>query len=289
VPFRINFIEDVAKLCSERLVEAGYAPQLRTSEDAINSYLSVRHRRVRPQRRRVHKAAYVVPPHLVAGEQKFVEKVEAGRDLWPHQSRKIEKLSVEDGMLNDYGIQHFHLGTKSDPKHHNLILGTRELLFAIVKEHDFYAIGIYDHTAWTRQALLDTVHATWPKLTESVTLHGVVGLAHHYNDADAAMLRDAGINVLSQRPDGSVQMGLGGGITLNGSSLAVQREVMKLQRHIVAVQSKVVDVFEQWAAGGQLADDSPIRISQVGEKFYAVSDPPIGKIEITNWLTIPPL
>ena len=291
---QIDFTHDVATRCIERLTEAGYTPAPADDEEAIYTYVSIRHRRVRPRPRTVHKAAYTVPAHLSAGEQQLLEKVVAGGDLWPHQSRKIGKLSVEDGMLNDYGLQHFHLGTTPDAKRPNLIAGTKELLFAVVKEDAFYAIGIYDHDAWTKQALLDVIHATWPELTEALTFKDgpgmkVLGLRHNYTDEQVATLRANGVNALQQRTDGKVQMGMGGGVALDGSSFAVRRKTDRLLDHIEELQIEVEVALAEEVRADRLPEDARVQVVWDGAKTFAVTDPPAVRVNISGRLEIPPL
>lgn len=290
----INFTRDVAARCVQRLTEAGYAPQPTDDDDAIYTYCGVRHRRVRPRPRRVHKAAYTVPPDRVDGERQLLEKVTAGGDLWPHQSRQMGKLTFEDGMLNDYGIQHFHLGTTPDPKHPNLIAGTKELLFAVVKEDDFHVIGIYDHSAWSKQALLDVIHATWPKLSEPYTIKGgsgmeVRGLRRNYTDAETAELRKHGINTLVQRADGGIQIGMGGGVSTAGTSVAVRRETDKFLVAIEEVQEQVTATLAPRVASGDIPADAAVRLVWDGDATYAVPEPPVVKVNLTGRLVIPPL
>lgn len=286
----IDFIRDVAGRCFEKLAEAGYTPAPADNKDTIYTYVSIRHRRVRPQPRAIQKANYTVPPHLVAGERQLLAKVEAGGDLWPHQSRKISKLSEEDGMLNDYGIHHFHLGTTPDPRHPHLIAGTKELLFAIVKDRDFYSIGIYDHSAWTKQALLDVIHATWPSLTEPYTLKvGPDMQIRNYTDSEMAKRRDACINVPTQRPDGQVQMGMGGGIASDGSSFAVRRETDRFLDHIEKLQLAVAAILDKEVTAGRLPADAPVGVVWDGDQIYAVPYPPVVTVNITGQLVIPSL
>jgi hypothetical protein len=161
MPSKIDLKSAVSARCKKMMSDADYNPPPISDEDTIYAYASIMHRRVLPKKRTVHKASYFVPTHLVVGEQNLLKKVVDGDDLWPHQSRNIGRVSAQDGMLNDYDIQHFHLGTttKAGTK---LIEGTKELLFAVVKENDFYAIGIYGHNDWTDQSVLDVVHQTWP-------------------------------------------------------------------------------------------------------------------------------
>ncbi len=152
---KINFMRDFAACCRERLKEAGYCISTNEDREVIRIYLTIRHRRVINKPRSFHQASYAIPAHLVSGHEALRKVVERGDELWPYQSRKILKSALEDGMLNDFGIQHFHLGIGPDLKHAGLISGTRELLFAVVNDADFYAIGIYDHLGWSCQMLLD--------------------------------------------------------------------------------------------------------------------------------------
>lgn len=286
---QINFIRDVASRCLEELARAGYSPNPSGDENAIYTYFSIRHRRVRSQCRTVHKADYDVPEHLVAGEQQFLAKVAAGGDLWPHQSRKIGNLSIEDGMLNDYGIQHFHLGVVHDPHRPQLITGTKELLYAIVRDHDFYAIGIDDHNCWTKRALVDTVHKTWPNLTEPYTFKGVQGLTRIHTDDEVKRLRSAGINISQQRPDGKVQIGMGGGVAANGSSIAVRLQTDVFIDDVKELEQEVAAVLEPYVRMGHLPDNAPVHVVWDKDKIYAVPTPTVVNCNITDLLVIPPL
>ncbi len=165
-----DFIRDVALRCAAQLAAAGYTYPSDEDRETIRTFLSVKHRRIETRPRNVHKAPYSFPAHLAAGEEQLLAKVAAGGDLWPHQSRQIENSVVEKGMLNDYGIQHFHLGTTSDSKRPGLIKGTKELLFAVVKSDDFYSVGIFDHNAWSKQGLLDIIQMNWPELIDAYAL-----------------------------------------------------------------------------------------------------------------------
>ena len=56
-----------------------------------------------------------------------------------------------DGLLNEWGVHHLHLGTKSYSKNHAFIARTGPLLLALIAEDDFYAINVYLHGAWESQ------------------------------------------------------------------------------------------------------------------------------------------
>lgn len=291
---KIDFIRDAAVRCTDMLTAAGYAFQLTDEREAIRTYTSIRHRRIRPRPRVVHEASYTVPAHLAGGEQQLLVKVAAGGDLWPHQSRKIGNVAAEDGMLNDYGIQHFHLGTSPDPKRPHLIQGTKELLFAVVKEDDFYALGVFDHSAWSKQALLDVMQANWPQLIAPYTIQGgphikVLGLRHNYTDEEAAKLRSVGINALQQRPDGTVHIGMGGGVTTNGKSMAATRDAIGLAGFVENLQEEALKTLETKISAAGLPADTAIRLEWRNDAPFVVTDTPAFEIDLTGKLAIPPL
>lgn len=287
-----DFIHDVAERCAEMLTQAGYTHPATDDRGVIRAYLSVKHRRIVARPRTVHKAPYSVPSHHAAGEQQLLSKVQAGGDLWPHQSRKIGNLAVEDGMLNDFGIQHFHLGTRADPKHSDLIEGTKELLFAVVKENDFYVIGMFDHADWSRQALLDIVQRTWPHLMAPHLLKGgphmeVVGLKRNYTDKERAKLRAAGINTISQGPGGTLRLGLGGGIATNNQSLAVTRNLIDIEKHVEAVQEAVLEGLVE---AGALEVERVKLEWRANNKTFVVTEPPAPRdMDISGQINFPPL
>lgn len=285
-----DFVRDVAVRCTGMLSAAGYTYQAANDRETIRTYGSVKRRRITTRPRSVYKAAYTVPAHLTAGEQQLIEKVKSGADLWPHQSRKIGNAAFEDGMLNDYGLQHFHLGTTPDPTRPNLLQGTNELLFAVVKENDFHALGIFDHKAWSKQALLGIIQAHWPKLIDPYVLKGgehmkVLGLRHDYTDEKAAKLRKAGVNVLTQGADGSVRAGPGGGITTNGKSISTTRDVIKIEDYVEDLQNEViVEMMRQGPPPGAC-----VKVEWRGDTPFAVTIPAALEINLSGRLTLPPL
>ena len=202
---------DFASTCAKALHAAGYTPPTGLAAEIIRLYCNVRHRRVAQRPRKVHRAVYTVPPKLVAGERLFLTAVAAGADLRPYQSKKLEKADFNDGMLNDFGIQHFHLGATPHPTKPGFMVRTEPVLFAMVREDDFYSLGCHAHGVWSQTGLLDLIHATWPHVIAANSPNSalsvptgapgtkVVGLRHNYTDAEIATLRKAGITVIGQR------------------------------------------------------------------------------------------
>ena len=65
------------------------------------------------------------------GLDMFIKSAQSGMDLKPYTSTHILNADYADGMLNDWGIFHFHLGTKTGNK--GFIKRTDEVLFGIAK------------------------------------------------------------------------------------------------------------------------------------------------------------
>jgi hypothetical protein len=96
---------------------------------------------------------------------------------------------------------------------------TGPLLYAAVTPDILYCIAILQHQQWSNQQLLEVMHRDFPDLTKAGTFKSGTlkpqGLAVNYTDDGVQQLRNAGINAITQRADGSITMGPGGGVNLN--------------------------------------------------------------------------
>ncbi len=113
----------------------------------------------------------------------------------------------------------------------------------------------------------------------------VLGLSRNYTDEQAAELRKAGVNVLTQGADGSIRIGPGGGITLNRRSASVTRDLIDLTQHVKGLQEDVIDQMTQ----NGLSPATEVRLQWHGDALFAVTSPPTGAIDLSGLLRIPPL
>lgn len=285
---------DFAAACAAELQAAGYSPPMGPAAEIIRAYANVQHRRVPQRPRKVHKAAYSVPAHLGAGEQALLGKAEAGDDLRPYQSTRLEKAEFDDGMLNDFGIQHFHLGTVPHPAKPGFMGRTEPVLFALVKDDDFYSLGCYAHGAWSQTALLDLIHATWPNVIASSSpniMSGmpILGLRRNFTDAEVETLRKAGVNALTQRPDGTVHAGPGGGVTTSAKSGKVALEVAEIKGRCSQVERELTQMLAPMIASGQLVPPIVLKLEQCATGPFAVIDGHRGEFDLGGKLRVPPL
>jgi hypothetical protein len=244
----LNLKHDFAEILRQRLDNAGYPPVPNESDDgAIVRYLNVLNRMIEPRPRVTKKAAaFACPAAHEAGLRELLAKSEAGSDLRAHQSTAMEKDVHDDGLLNDWGIHHFHLGTDVHPKYPRYVSRTGPLLYALVKPDALYCLAVLKHNEWSNQRLLDLMHRDFPELTAGSTLKNNTlkpqGLAVQYTDAEIQHLRKHGINVVTQRPDGSLMMGPGGGVTINKTK---GRQSAKVAKAHIDINKLVADIGKE--------------------------------------------
>ncbi len=292
---------DFATACAAELQAAGYAPPVGAPAEIIRAYANVRHRRVPQRPRTVHKAPYVVPPELADGERAFLAAVAAGDDLRPYQSTRLEKADFNDGMLNDFGIQHFHLGIGPHPTKPGFVARTEPVLFAMVRDADFYSLGCYAHGAWSQTALLDLIHEHWPDTIASSSpdrgsedpsgspQYKILGLHRNFTDAQLETLRKANVNVLTQRPDGTVHAGPGGGVTASGKSGKVAHQVTTIKALCDRVERELRETLEAMFSDGELTPPVTLHLEQRGAETFAVVDGGRGEFDLGRRLFVPPL
>lgn len=297
----MDLYTDFAAACATQLRAAGYVSPIGPAAEIIRSYINVRHRRVSARPRVVYKAPYLTPSHLVAGERTLLAAVTAGADLRPYQSTKLDKADFDDGMLNDFGIQHFHLGTGPHPTKPNFIARTEPVLFALVRDNDFYSLGCYAHGAWSQTSLLDLIHKMWPHLIASSSPNDragvsavpssmkVLGLRHKYTDAEVEKLRKVGINALTQRPDGTIHIGPGGGFTCNGKSGKVALDVANIKRLCDRVENDLTTLLTPMLAAGDLIPPVTLHLEQRDADTFAVVDHGRGEFDLGKRLFVPNL
>lgn len=172
-----------------------------------------------------------------AGFDALRKKVEEGADINPHLSRKNQNdPDYDDGLLNDWGIHHLHLGISASPG--GPVPRTGPLLFARVTETHLYAINVLAHGAWTNKHLIEVINSNWPETLAPYKLKGAVALETVVSDEQHKDLRDSGVTTMLQLSDGSVLMGPGGGLMTSGIGLRV---VMQSDLH-----AKWARAWEKW-------------------------------------------
>lgn len=175
-------------------------------------------RRIEPRPRTVKiSTSFACPPEHQSGWTALVAKIEAGDDLSPHLSLRIEDAMGKDPLLLDWGVYHLHLGQALHPKNQSFTDRTGPVVFGFPTVDAFHAIGIYDHGAWSDSSVIETMHSNWPHLTQGAQLQrSDMSLTQNYTDEDRTKLRAAGINLITPLADGTFLFPVGGGCSGNG-------------------------------------------------------------------------
>lgn len=217
----IDLNGDWAQILRNRLTAAGYSVNPFDSPDSVCvKYFNVLKRRISQLPRTVVVSAqFTCPPQHAAGVALISQKARNGEDITPHQSKGLLDLNFNDSLLNDWDIQHLHLGTVSEQS--GFIQRTGPLLFARVTDTHFYLIDVLNHGDWTRQRLVEIVHNNWPDSLSNHKYPGALGLEYKPSDDDIRRLRRAGVDIAIQVSDGTVYGSIGGGYTTSGLSADV--------------------------------------------------------------------
>jgi hypothetical protein len=120
------------------------------------------------------------PSEHETGWQAFQDKIRKGDDLNPHLSQRHESLFNRDGLLAEWGVHHFHVGTEPDPKDPRFVKGTRSLVLGLVDGHTFCAINIVPHglgtePPWADESVVESIHRNWPDMISRWCYGNAVG------------------------------------------------------------------------------------------------------------------
>ena len=138
---RINVFGDYAQILRKRLTDnIGYSKSsvdsIQDDDGIVLTYFRVLRRLVSNVPRAIFKAeGFVCPPEHVDALAQIERKIRNGESIVPYLSRRVLDVSYNDALLNDWGIQHLHLGTSmsNKPKHRGLLIeDTKELLYVYI-------------------------------------------------------------------------------------------------------------------------------------------------------------
>lgn len=216
----------------------GYNLSAVPDEDIPIVYFDIFRRRAEQKPRQLMIAdTFVCPPALNEGWLQLKTKISAGEDLTANLSKLINKPTNKDAMLNDWGVHHFHLGTELEGK---FIERTGPLLYALLMDDCFYAIGIFDHGGWVNQDVVEIMHRNWPSILERYKVLGVHSddLSFKPTEDDRFVMRKKQVNSFTTVSDGTTYMPIGSGSSGAGYSLdasfkrnAQFRLLNKIQKH----------------------------------------------------------
>jgi hypothetical protein len=213
VKLKADFISDWITCLRERLIQEGWKAdevQRLAERNVPISFFESRRRRLAPRPRLLKIADdFQCPKVDKVGWMALQKKVTMGADLNPHLSERHSSIAYPDGLLAEWQVNHFHLGTDFDPKNHQYMSRTGFLVFALVDDNSFCAINVFPHrTHWEEVGIVESIHRNWPDMISKYCVKGVTPATLDKNQRRG--LRKHNGNVLVGTKDGTVYMPIGG-------------------------------------------------------------------------------
>ena len=210
-----DFVADWVAMLRSYLIDEQRWPAVEIAAlpdgDLPGHYFDAQRRRIASVPRTIEIGdSFVCPPDYEAGWTMLQEKVKKGEDINGHLSMGHISLLNHDGLLAEWGVHHFHLGTTFYPKNPAYADRTGPLLYAIVGNEAFYAINVYDHYSFENIDVLESIHRNWPEMISHYRAKGVTGGA--WNKEQRRALRRKNANVSVTTSDGTVYMPISSGV-----------------------------------------------------------------------------
>ncbi|MDH6352161.1 MULTISPECIES: hypothetical protein [unclassified Brevibacillus] len=221
----MDLVSDWKSIMSQRILDKGlqFSSGLREDAKIIKYFTFLRKLGGKTQGRQVYKSKeFSCPTVHLAGLNQLIETLKNGKDISPYLSKKVENISKIDGMFNDWGVLHLHLGDRLE-KTGRYIERTGPLLFLYLMPESAFLINIYQHKEWTHKSILQTVYDNWPELIESYIIPDSTGVTHALTESQHLDAREAGSLVLMELTKSSGEkfaiMPPGLGITSSGDPI----------------------------------------------------------------------
>jgi hypothetical protein len=240
-------------------------------------YFDAMRRRIAPRPRLLKIADdFLCPPLQLPGWQLLQQRVQKGEDLNPNLSKRHASLLNLDGLLNEWGVHHFHLGVGPDAKEPAYVGRTGPLLYALVTDEVFLAINIYTHASFEDSAIVESIHRNWPDMISRYRLKAATGFSGEaLNPLQRRSLRNHSTNVLFSTADGTVYMPLSGGVMASGitaeATFVSDRWHDKIQRLQPEFEKQLHEVLPTLTKQGYAGEDeieAELRLSDNGVQVF---------------------
>ena len=249
----MNLFKDFANAVRQEMSAQGYDVAHVKDDDhaTVVLYSKIHRYTIEPRPRCVVKAeGFVCPPQYVLGMQLLEQAIRAGHSLEPHRSKAISSATWRDGLLDYWGIHHFHLGIT--PMEDGFIERTDELLVCLVDDTCAYFIKVASHSAapWAKKELVEIIHINWPDAISPYRLVGVTGVNPEINNEDRKALRAANISSFLDMEDGTVYCEPEFGYTTGGLHIKDLRWADRMYDVARMIESEII---RDWP---RIADDA---------------------------------
>ncbi|MGA3027009.1 MAG: hypothetical protein ABSF98_19810 [Bryobacteraceae bacterium] len=243
-----DFKSDLLDMARQHLEEEWgpeEVPSERSGDRALALFIDSLRRRPAVRPRVVWEADdFYCPPEVASGWDVLREKVVKGNDLGPHLSERHSSLTNLDGLLNEWGVNHLHLGAGPWPKNSLLADRTGPLLFAFITDDDCYAINIYEHGDWERNSIVESLHRNWPQVIAGWRIIGVKGEV--LSEKQRRRVRSLNAQAAMAVTDGTVYQAIGGGVMVSGISFQAMSRADRICVDVERLQDAVQQQLDRF-------------------------------------------
>jgi hypothetical protein len=226
------------------------------------------------------------PPVQQSGWKTLQEKICNGDDLRPHMSTGHKSLVNRDGLLNEWGVHHFHLGLNPHPRDPNYIERTGPVVFALVEPDVFRAINVYEHQEWEEVSVIESLHRNWPEAIRRYR-HNAPIVTPSFNNTERRQIRNAGAQAAVTLQDGTIYGSIAGPVSTAGTKYDSVRdadrwveEVRDLQTFLESDLSPLMTTLTDAGYRGDEEIEAELQIANDGR--YQIFFPKYQRIVILN-------
>jgi hypothetical protein len=259
----MNLYEDWSIYLAKKLCDNGIKLSEKEKKGAAFYYFDFLRRKVAIQKRKIHVPSdFKCPIELLIGWNNLKERIELGEDINPYLSKGSERADAIDKMFNQWDVKHFHIGKKIENK---FCERTGALIFAIVKEQDFYVIGLYQHGDWTQKSIIEQIHYFYPFVIERYKVTSMFNISGTGSQDEIDMSRR--LNVISpvKLSDGTVY--LFGDMTISGHNVEPMQSSLYMMRCFTCVESHI----SKFISGNEKYQNSEFNLKVINDEKYLVT------------------
>jgi len=254
----LNLLGDWINIKRQELTAKGHNTTGLADDKVGVLYFSYLKRSLTQKPRNIKKSTvFTCPTELENGLDILEGKIIAGEDLTPYLSKGINRLTYQDKMLFDWGIHHLHLGEVVGSS--GFIARTGPVLYARFDDDNAYFIQVLHHGHWSNKQLIETLHDNWPETLSAFRLPENRTLSTNFNDSEIGELRDINVNTLLQLNDGTVYLGLGGGVAASGDSIDSVERYLDTQWKFKELEKNINENTDKYIPNDDLPIATPLK------------------------------
>ena len=221
---KIDLVKDYEEMLNMNMISMGY--DIKPNGYSSTDYHKAMKKLISSVPRTIYYSEeFSCPKAYKEALSKLENSIKKGENLIPYMSKRVMDPGFNDGLLNDWGIHHFHLNVKKE-EDSIFIKRSDWLLLAYINEQSAYFIGVYPHRKphlWSHINLVEIMDKNWPEVIEKYKLEGFLKLDTKLDDKSYAKLRRSNLLTLVEVGEGKVYGMIGGGYASNGSSIEAVR------------------------------------------------------------------